>query len=224
MASERQLTVDAAIAAIADLHIDRQITEIIIHHTWKPRAGDYRGIETVRGVRQYHKDTKGWADNGYQVMIGPPGAVFFCRPFSQAGAHCVGHNAHSFGLSYIADFDAQDPATYAGLEAGQRIVAALCKRFNLNTGHIYFHRDFANKSCPGNKMNRAEYRKAVKRFMDNPTADKPDVSPWAEEGVEWAIAEQIMTRFADGTFRGQEPMTREMAAVMAKRQHDAFYR
>ena len=50
-----------------------------------------------------------------------------------------------------------------------------------------------------------------------------DVSPWAVEEVEWAIEEQIMTRYSDGTFRGQEPLTREMGAVIANRLWNLFY-
>jgi len=149
----------------------RRITEIILHHTWRPRAEDYRGIETVRAVRRYHMQQRGWSDNGYHIMIGPSGDIFLCRPMNRSGAHCRGHNARSIGLAYIADFDEQDPATYEGLEMGQRVVALLLKRFGLDAEDVYFHRDFADKSCPGARVDRAQYRETVRRFMDgNPKA------------------------------------------------------
>ena len=166
MPTERQRTVDQACREIAGLYIDRRIDEIIVHHTWKPRAEDYRGIETVRGVRRYHMQQRGWSDNGYHIMVGPQGQIFFCRPFARSGGHTLGHNAHSIGISYIADFDAQDPNTYAGLQAGQRVVAVLLQRFNLDTGALHFHREFANKSCPGSKMDRTDYRQAVNKLMN----------------------------------------------------------
>ena len=162
---------------------------VIVHHTWKPTAADYQGIETVRGVRRYHME-KGWSDNGYNKMVGPSGEIFDCRPIERAGAHCKGQNSYSIGISYIADFDAQEPATYAGLAAGQQIVAALCERFDLEPEDVYFHRDFAHKSCPGNKMNRADYRDAVRQFMSNglkvvllPGSEPIACRPQIEDGV-----------------------------------------
>jgi len=166
MPTERQLTVDQACREIAELRITRRIDEVIVHHTWKPTAADYRGIETVCGVRRYHQQVRGWSDNGYHVMVGPQGQIFFCRPFARSGGHTLGHNAHSIGISYIADFDAQYPETYAGLAAGQLVVAALCERFELGPEDVFFHSDVSSKTCPGSLMDRKEYRKAVKRFMN----------------------------------------------------------
>jgi len=168
----------------------RRITEIILHHTWRPRTEDYRGIETVRAVRRYHMQQRGWSDNGYHIMIGPSGDVFLCRPMNRIGAHCRGHNARSIGLSYIADFDEQDPATYKGLATGQKVVAMLLKRFGLGVEDVFFHRDFANKSCPGARMDRAQYREAVRGFMDGspkivllPGSTVIDCNPAIEDGV-----------------------------------------
>ena len=165
MPSERQLTVDAACREIAGLRIARRIDKIIVHHTWKPTAADYRGLSTVEGIRRYHMDIRGWGDAGYHIEIGPNSDIWLCRPMERSGAHCRGHNAHSIGVSYIADFDAQDPATYAGLAAGQLVVAALCERFCLDSEDVFFHSDVSSKTCPGTLMDRAEYRQAVKRFM-----------------------------------------------------------
>ena len=176
MPSERQLTVDQACAEIARLQIDRRIDLIIVHHTWEPSASDYRGISTVTGIGRTH--ARWWPkrnDHGYQVMFGPNGEVFFCCPWEKKGAHTKYHNSHSIGVSYIADFGGgederpplDNPATYVGLAAGQVVVAALCDRLDLEPEDVFFHTDFnSEKTCPGELMDRAEYREAVSGFMD----------------------------------------------------------
>ncbi|MGD9497891.1 MAG: peptidoglycan recognition family protein, partial [Armatimonadota bacterium] len=141
--------------------VSRRIDEVVIHHTWRPTAAQYRGIETVRAVRRYHVDVRGWSDNGYHVMIGPDGAIFLCRPLERAGAHVAGRNAHTVGVAYIANFDSDEPASCRGLRAGYEVVAALLDRFGLPTRAIRFHREFAPKTCPGLKLGLAAFRQAV---------------------------------------------------------------
>lgn len=46
---------------------------------------------------------------------------------------------------------------------------------------------------------------------------RPDVSPWAKEAVEWAKKMGLMVGFEDGTFRGTEPVTREQLAAILQR-------
>lgn len=33
----------------------RQITTVHVHHTWRPRKTDYRGISTIQGMWRYHR-------------------------------------------------------------------------------------------------------------------------------------------------------------------------
>ena len=50
-----------------------------------------------------------------------------------------------------------------------------------------------------------------------------DVSSWAQEAVDWVQQNALMTVFADGTFRGQEPVTRQQQAVTLKRFKDYMW-
>ncbi len=175
MPTERQLTVDQACYAIGMLNIDRRIDKVIVHHTWEPSAVDYRGISTVASIGRTH--ARWWPirnDHGYHVLFGPSGEVFFACPWEKVGAHTRGHNSHSIGVSYIADFGGgpgeraplDNPATYAGLAAGQQVVGALCDRFEIGADEVFFHSDFSSKTCPGTLMDRGEYRRAVIDFMN----------------------------------------------------------
>lgn len=161
MATEREVTIEQFRAHLAAVEVGRRIDEVVVHHTWSPAAGDYRGIATVQGVRRYHTDVRGWSDNGYHVMIGSDGAIFLCRPMGRQGAHVAGRNAHTIGVSFIANFDRDDPSRYGGLSAGHGVVAALLERFGLSAEAIRFHREFANKTCPGLKLGLAQFRRDV---------------------------------------------------------------
>ncbi len=165
MATERLVTLEEFRVVIENTNVSRRIDEVVVHHTWKPSAADYRGIETVRGVRRYHVGVRGWSDNGYHVMFGPDGSIFLCRPIARAGAHVAGRNARTIGVSFIADFDAEDPTRYEGMQAGMQAVAVLLDRFNLTPEDIRFHREFAPKTCPGTKKSLSNFRAEVGRYM-----------------------------------------------------------
>jgi len=49
------------------------------------------------------------------------------------------------------------------------------------------------------------------------SSEQADISPWAQEAVDWVLAERLMTVFDDGLFHGKEFVTREQVAIMLKR-------
>jgi len=161
MPSEGLVTLAEFQQHLDSVQMARSIDEVIIHHTEAPTAAQYRGLATIQGVRRYHMQVRGWSDNGYHVMIGPNGDIWLCRPLEREGAHCLGHNARSVGVSYVANFDTEDPRSYGGMRTGQRVVAALLRRFGLGVDKIHFHREFADKTCPGRKLDLTTYRQEV---------------------------------------------------------------
>lgn len=162
---EMQVTMEQFRAHVAAQPRGRRIDEVVVHHTWSPNASQYRGIETVRGVRNYHMGIRGWRDNGYHVMFAPDGSIFLCRPIQDQGAHTSGRNSHTIGVSFIANFDSDEPTKYGGMQAGMLAVAALLDRFELGVDAIRFHREFENKTCPGLKLGIASFRREVERYM-----------------------------------------------------------
>jgi len=175
MPTEREVSMEEFRRHLAQTRVGRRIDEVVIHHTWRPTAAQYRGIETVRGVRRYHMGVRGWSDNGYHVMIGPDGRIFLCRPLHRSGAHVSGRNAHTVGVSFIANFDLDKPEDYGGLETGYAVVAALLERFDLPTKAIRFHREFAPKTCPGLKLSLSEFRRAVVEAGAGASGSRPRI-------------------------------------------------
>ena len=152
---------------LAQQEVQRTINEIVVHHCWKPSASDYRGHPTIAGVRKYHMNVRGWSDNGYHFMFGTNGDLWRCRPIQRAGAHTLGRNAHTVGISYVANFDVDDPTAYPGWEVGIQATAALVARFGLTVNDIRFHNEFASKTCPGTKVNLQDYRDQVQAVLDD---------------------------------------------------------
>lgn len=123
----------------------RTINEIIIHCTATP-AG--RAV-TVADIRRWHR-ARGFADIGYHYVIALDGAVHAGRPLSVAGAHCLGHNAHSIGVCYVGGLDDEghpaDTRTEQQQRALRELVRELRQRYPAAT--VHGHNEFARKACP----------------------------------------------------------------------------
>lgn len=204
----------------------RTITEVILHHTWAPRAAQYQGERTVEGIYNYHHFDLGWSDIGYHYLIAPDGTIWLGRALGRDGAHVLNHNRGTVGVSMILNGDVELPSA-AQVRGTAATLTALLTRFNLtpakNFGpHSGFHRDYSSKTCPGTRITKA----MVLGWLAGPAPvdgdeaepdEEPDVSPWAEESVAWAKARGLMTGYPDGTFRGRQSVTREELAVVVRR-------
>ena len=163
----RKVTLSDLKTHLKGLAPERAINRVIVHHFYRPAASQWKGLPTLEGVCRYHTVEQGWGDIGYHLVVGPDDTIWLARPIEQAGAHCKGQNDHSVGVAYAADFDSEDPVKN-GLAAGHQAVAAVCQRFAVPASEVYFHRDFAPKSCPGTKLSREPYRAAVAKLLAPP--------------------------------------------------------
>jgi Caspase domain/N-acetylmuramoyl-L-alanine amidase len=150
----------------------RQISAVHIHHTWRPRASQWRGLATVEAMRRVHMQTNGWSDIAQHITIGPDGSVWSGRHLDRSPASAVGHNGSASDgplmIELVGDFDTgQEKFEGAQAQATYRCVAAICKAFELPLKNIRFHREFTSqKTCPGSSLSldafRAEVEKALK--------------------------------------------------------------
>ncbi|HID08345.1 MAG TPA: hypothetical protein EYP10_14485, partial [Armatimonadetes bacterium] len=205
---------------------ERYIDELILHHTWRPKASEYKGKSTITAIHRYHVKVKGWRDIGYHILIAPNGDIWAGRPLTEVGAHTRGRNRNSIGICLIGDFD------HEKLTAKQRkaliVVARTClDRFHLSGSALNFHRDYAPyKSCPGWGLEKQEVRTWVSQgLVPQQTADDfaddadehPDVPAWAQADVEWALKHGIIKGTPQGKIEGYRPLTRAEAAIMLHR-------
>lgn len=154
-------------------------SRIVIHHTWSPNSAQYRGLSTVEAIQRYHVQERGWRDIGYHFLVGPDGWCYNGRPMTDYGAHCTGQNGQ-IGIAAIANFDDEDPWAWGGM--GQLIFCCdiLLRRMGSGSEDVRFHREFAEKSCPGNRLDLREFRARLEA-MEGPSVpdrSRPKVVRW----------------------------------------------
>jgi N-acetyl-anhydromuramyl-L-alanine amidase AmpD len=133
----------------------RPISEIIVHCTaTRPEwMWDRPTSEKVAEVRRWHMHDNGWKDIGYHFLIDRDGTVAKGRPIEQVGAHTMGHNVGTIGISLfgghgsaandtIADnfTDLQDAALHA-------LIVRLMAIYKI--AKVSGHNIYARKACPG---------------------------------------------------------------------------
>lgn len=213
----------------------------VLHHTWSPAAAQYKGRPTIEAIRRYHVQDRGWSDIGANAYACPDGTVFTGRPLSASnwahaqvslsrpeaeakalsGGDAGWFNKYAFGLETVANFDAEDPygsgAAAKSYETALRVLEVVHRVYNLPAERLFFHRDVADKSCPGRKLDRARVRADLARRLAGMAPETVDVDTWAAAWVGRAIEEGLMSLGADGRFRGREALTRQEAAIVAVR-------
>lgn len=90
----------------------RKITEIIVHCTATPEGQD----STIAQIRLLHR-ARGFSDIGYHYVIYRDGSRHVGRNVNIAGAHCLNHNSHSIGVSYVGGLENKPGVPYAKLKA-----------------------------------------------------------------------------------------------------------
>lgn len=156
----------------------RKLTDVHLHHTWRPRHADFRGRRTVEAMRRVHMEQNHWADIAQHLTIDPAGGLWTgrswnARPASQSGKNGA-PDAGPFMIELIGDFDdGQDPFDGVQKSATIEVVATILALADLDIDHLRFHRDLGSpKSCPGRAIDKAalaaaieERRKAIKETL-----------------------------------------------------------
>jgi len=129
-----------------------QVVKLIVHHTFEPRASSYSGSSTIKGIQNFHMDSRGWSDIGYHYLVGPDGMLFEGRPENAIGAHCP-PNTGKLGICVIGNFDSgEERLTPAALETLHQLLAHLAGKYGISVSGIYGHRDFRSTGCPGDVL------------------------------------------------------------------------
>ena len=101
-------------------------------------------------IRRWHLARK-FADIGYHYVIYRDGSVHKGRAENIAGAHCLGHNAHSIGICYIGGCTAdgkhpKDTRTPQQKQALRQLVQQL--QMVYPHASVHGHNEYSNKACP----------------------------------------------------------------------------
>jgi hypothetical protein len=135
----------------------------VVHHTATSNTySDARAV--MRSMYNYHTNTLGWSDLGYNIVVDQQGNVYEGRAggleHGVIGAHARGYNTGSFGVSVIGNFQHVEPPR-AALQALERVIAWQSSVYGIDpegwtnetngswTQTIVGHRDVGNTACPG---------------------------------------------------------------------------
>lgn len=126
---------------------------VVVHHFWRPHidadATPEDEASAMRGVETFHVEERGWAGLGYNFVVFQSGRVYEGRGWGQSGAHTRGMNRRSHGVAFAVDGD-EHALTPAAVYACRYLLDQGVRSGDLDPDfEIYGHRDFADKSCPG---------------------------------------------------------------------------
>lgn len=137
----------------------------IVHHT--VNTNDYTPNQVpaiIRGIYAFHTQSRGWSDVGYNFLVDRFGRIWegryggVDRPV--AGAHTLGYNDDTFGMSAIGNYDITRPSA-ATVDAFARLfawklslhgVVASSTSQRIRSRYlpaIQGHRDVGQTACPG---------------------------------------------------------------------------
>jgi len=178
---------------------------IIIHHsaTKDGTAKDFNAI------KNYHKNTLGWRDIGYNWIIekvNGKAAVIKGRSESISGAHTKGMNDKSIGICVVGNYDKDNVPSdlYAELV---ELIADIRSRYG--DLPLKKHSDYANKTCPGLNFPFEQLVEA--------TSGCDYIGRWATPHIEYCLEAGLMTGYADGSFKPTKTVTREELAIVVAR-------
>lgn len=122
--------------------------------TWQQRTGFVTHYsfgnkdQSVRSIQDFHMDSRGWSDIGYNFLVRHDGTIYIGRGWNVIGAHVENHNTDNIGACFIGfDTDVTDAAK-------QSLRALYDEAVQLKGGPLakLVHRDLAPTSCPGDQL------------------------------------------------------------------------
>ncbi|XP_030400216.1 LOW QUALITY PROTEIN: peptidoglycan recognition protein 3-like [Gopherus evgoodei] len=175
------------------VQLSTPVPYVIIHHTAGSSCISQASCsQLVRGIQNYHMDSKGWADIGYNFLIGEDSRVYEGRGWSTMGAHAKNWNHKSLGFSFLGTFSSRVPSA-AALNIAQDLIQCAVNRGSLSSSYtLKGHRNVNPTECPGNAL----YRDITQwpRFKAWGARQKPHPSMSRQSGMGWGRLPTIITR------------------------------
>ncbi|MCT4620127.1 MAG: glucosaminidase domain-containing protein [Marinisporobacter sp.] len=158
-------TVKSYLDFLKKLKLKRKITDIHLHHTWKPTKKTYyladNKEKVIYGMWRYHTQTLKWRDIGQHVSISPDGLIWDGRGVNSTPASISGHNKNAFAIEMIGNFDeGHEKLEGVQLESVKNLIEGLFEIFQ--TDRLIFHREYSNKSCPGTSLNKLKFMEQIR--------------------------------------------------------------
>ncbi|GBP93660.1 Peptidoglycan-recognition protein LE [Eumeta japonica] len=125
---------------------------IIAHTAAEPCESQSECILRVRLIQNYHVESRGWYDIGYNFLVGGDGSAYYGRGWDYVGAHTKGYNNISIGISFIGTFNKEAPPQQQ-LDACMKLIALGVKEGKIAKDYkLLAHRQLMSTRSPGDKL------------------------------------------------------------------------
>lgn len=138
---------------------------LMLHHSAVSRD---KNPDQFKANNEYHKAQWNFKSSlgfflGYNYEINPKGKVYQARKDGEQTAACYQGNMNSGKCVHICldgNFDVEKP-TPNQIYALRDLIKKLAKKYSIKTKNIVFHRDYAEKSCPGMNVDEGFIRSLI---------------------------------------------------------------
>lgn len=160
--------------------------EFTLHYSTGPTS------QTPKSIQNYHMNSQGWADVGYNFLVDSQGRIYEGRGWLVVGAHAAPRNTQGIGVCFIGS----DNMT----TAAKRAVVALYDEANRRAGRTLArrgHRDINSTSCPGSN-NYSWWKSSGFRSVGSGSAPAPPSSSGGGMTSVRSVSSQQTVVNADG--------------------------
>ena len=139
------------------------VTHLIVHHSAGVNtSSDWAAV--VRGIWDFHVNSNGWDDVGYNWLVDPNGVLYEGRGDDVRGAHFCGDNTNTQGVcilgTYIESVPTEDAMTtvkeYLAWKSAKNnidpTVVSLHAASGLEIPNVSGHREGCATTCPGDAL------------------------------------------------------------------------
>lgn len=135
-------------------YMGNSVPYVFIHHTAGAECNTTAScMSQMRGIQNFHMDSRGWSDIGYSFLIGGDGNLYEGRGFNVQGAHTSGYNSVGYGISFIGDFTSKLPTSGAQNAYFRAVNDCLLPQRKISTSYqMYGHRQPGTTACPGDTL------------------------------------------------------------------------
>lgn len=115
------------------------VTHLIVHHEFGSNSSSDWAAR-VRSVQNFHMNSNGWSDIGYNFLIDPNGVIYEGRAGgdSAIGAHFCGRNRNTMGVCMLGNYSSATPKV-ATQNALKDLLAWKAVKENINPSGSAYH-------------------------------------------------------------------------------------
>lgn len=194
------------------------ISALVVHYSAAgsdEQASHANCAARVRGIQNYHMNTRGWCDVAYNFLFCKHGYVYEGRGWNRKSGATGDANAFSIACCFLGDDTAgSDDVTYAGREALAAWIRQARSRFG--DDRVKGHRDYMTTTCPGNEL----YAWVLRQGWNDYVIVRVRFELWARRKVEgkwkpYLVAKSLAVPESEAPARSTKFTTRVLPQIAA---------